>query len=92
MIASPKGTFDILPIDSKERWKSSYCWQYIEQIAVEMAHLYGFTEMRTPIFEAIDLFVRSVGKTSDIVSKEMYEFEDRAGRKMVLRPEGTALV
>jgi histidyl-tRNA synthetase len=90
MVHSPKGTFDILPQDPKEAWKSSSAWKYVETTAQNMAHFFGFLEMRTPIFESIDLFVRSVGKGSDIVSKEMYEFEDRAGRKMVLRPEGTA--
>ncbi len=79
----PKGTADILPIDSAK-------WQYVEEIARVVFSDYQFKEIRTPIFENYDLFSRSVGETSDIVSKEMYDFYDKGERHMALRPEGTA--
>ena len=82
-VNAPKGTFDILPADS---WK----WQAVEQIARQTAALYHFAEIRTPIFEHSELFHRGVGETSDIVSKETYTFDDRGGRSLTLRPEGTA--
>lgn len=89
-IPIPPGVFDILPVDSKERWRSSYLWQYIEEKIREIAHQYGFREIRTPVFERTELFLRGVGETTDIVSKEMYTFEDKGQRSMTLRPEGTA--
>jgi histidyl-tRNA synthetase len=82
-IAAPKGVLDILPGES---WK----WQTVERIAREIATLYHFAEIRTPIFEHTELFHRGVGETSDVVSKETYTFEDRGGRSITLRPEGTA--
>src|SRR3954471_24380603 len=82
-ISGPKGTEDILPSES---WK----WQAVERTAREVAELYDFREIRTPIFEHSELFHRGVGETSDIVSKEMYTFDDRGGRSITLRPEGTA--
>src|SRR5271167_694638 len=82
-INAPRGTADTLPTDS---WK----WQAVEAIAREVAGLYHFAEIRTPIFEHTELFHRGVGEGSDIVSKEMYTFDDRGGRSMTLRPEGTA--
>lgn len=82
-ITAPKGTVDILPDQS---WK----WQSIERIAREVAELYHFSEIRTPIFEHSELFHRGVGETSDIVHKETYTFEDRGGRSITLRPEQTA--
>jgi histidyl-tRNA synthetase len=82
-VNAPKGTFDILPAES---WK----WQAVERIARETAGLYHFAEIRTPIFEHSELFHRGVGETSDIVSKETYTFDDRGGRSLTLRPEGTA--
>src|SRR5687768_6588979 len=82
-INAPKGTIDILPADS---WK----WQAIERIARDVAALYHFDEIRTPVFEHTDLFHRGVGETTDIVSKETYTFTDRGGRSLTLRPEGTA--
>lgn len=92
--AQPKGTFDILPKQLKEEdsWKLVHKWQYVERIIQETAKDYGFHEIRTPIFESTDLFIRSVGDASDIVSKEMYSFEDKGGRPISLRPEGTASV
>ncbi len=88
----PPGVFDILPQDQQERWKSSYLWSYVEATIRKIAQDYGFQEIRTPLFERTELFQRSVGESSDIVSKEMYTFEDRGGRSMSLRPEGTAPV
>ncbi len=76
------GTQDILPDDS---WK----WQYIEDEMRDTAHHYGYKEIRLPTFENIDLFRRGVGDTTDIVSKEMFDFI-KGDREMVLRPEGTA--
>lgn len=86
----PPGVFDIIPDNSREKWKSSYLWSHVEQIIRETARNYGFKEIRTPLFERTELFQRSVGETSDIVSKEMYTFEDRGGRSLSLKPEGTA--
>lgn len=86
----PPGVFDIIPRNSQEAWKSSYLWAYVEEIIRGTARDYGYQEIRTPLFERTELFQRSVGETSDIVSKEMYTFEDKGGRSLSLRPEGTA--
>lgn len=88
----PPGVFDIIPFDNHEHWKSSYLWAYVEQIIRETAQDFGYQEIRTPLFERTELFQRSVGETSDIISKEMYTFEDKGGRSLSLRPEGTAPV
>ena len=90
----PKGTFDILPEQPKPQnnWKESNRWHYLEETMRQLAIDYGFKEIRTPIFEQTDLFIRGVGETSDIVSKEMYTFQDKGDRSMSLRPEGTASV
>lgn len=89
-----KGVFDILPEvpENEEKWKESFLWQYVETIAKKTAEEFGFKEIRTPIFEKTSLFQRSIGQGSDIVSKEMYTFLDKAGRSLSLRPEGTAPV
>ncbi|WP_062198833.1 histidine--tRNA ligase [Massilibacterium senegalense] len=84
-IQIPRGTQDILPEQSKQ-------WQYIEQFSRNMCGAYQYHEIRTPIFEHTELFSRGVGDTTDIVQKEMYTFEDRGGRSLTLRPEGTAAV
>lgn len=84
-IQRPKGTADLLPNDSLK-------WQYVEETAKIILGDYQFHEIRTPIFESYDLFSRGVGETSDIVSKEMYDFYDKGDRHMSLRPEGTAPV
>jgi len=91
---SPKGTFDILPTELKaeDAWRTSEKWLYVEEIMRSTAQNYGFKEIRTPIFEHTELFTRGVGETSDIVSKEMYTFLDKAERSLSLRPEGTAAV
>jgi histidyl-tRNA synthetase len=88
----PPGVFDIVPNEEKEPWRNSHLWFYVESVMRETAKQYGFLEIRTPIFERAELFNRSVGETSDIISKEMYLFEDRGGRLMALRPESTAPV
>ena len=84
-IQRPKGTADLLPDESSK-------WQYVEETAKMILGDYQFHEIRTPIFESYDLFSRGVGETSDIVSKEMYDFKDKGNRHMSLRPEGTAPV
>ena len=84
-IQSPKGTRDILPSDIQT-------WQWVEKVARSIFETYGYQEIRTPIFESTELFVRGVGDTTDIVEKEMYTFNDKANRSITLRPEGTAPV
>lgn len=79
----PKGTNDILPGESQK-------WQKIEQTARNLFAQYQFHEIRTPIFEHIEVISRSVGDTTDIVTKEMYDFHDKGDRHITLRPEGTA--
>ncbi|HEX4840351.1 MAG TPA: histidine--tRNA ligase [Rhabdochlamydiaceae bacterium] len=90
----PKGVFDILPKEPKpeDAWRVSDHWQYAEAIMRRCAADYGFKEIRTPLFERTELFVRGVGESSDIVTKEMYTFLDKGERSMTLRPEGTASV
>jgi histidyl-tRNA synthetase len=80
---SPRGTEDILPADV-------YRWHFLENTFRQLAAVYGYREIRTPTFEDTNLFLRSVGETSDIVTKEMYEFKDKGDRSMTLKPEGTA--
>ena len=79
----PKGTRDILPTETT-------VWQFMEETGRKIASLYNYREIRTPTFEDVSLYKRSVGDTSDIVSKEMYEFKDKGDRSLALRPEGTA--
>lgn len=81
--SAPRGTVDILPEDCAK-------WEKLERILRTVASNYHVKEMRTPIFEHTELFSRAVGDTSDVVTKEMYTFNDRKGRSMTLRPEGTA--
>ncbi len=88
----PTGLFDILPEDPKELWRCSHVWNYVEMIIRQTAREYGYSEIRTPIFERAEVFTRSSGEQSDIVSKEMYLFKDKGDRLMALRPEGTAPV
>ncbi|MBI5213536.1 MAG: histidine--tRNA ligase [Nitrospirae bacterium] len=78
-----KGIQDILPPDI-------HIWQKIESNAREIFQRYGFQEIRIPIIESTDVFIRSIGETTDIVEKEMYTFPDKAGRSITMRPEGTA--
>lgn len=91
-LKAPPGVFDIIPSDSKEVWKSSHLWEWLEKTMRELAKCYCLQEIRTPIFEKTELFCRVVGETSDIVTKEMYSFVDRGDRDLTLRPEGTAPV
>jgi histidyl-tRNA synthetase len=83
VIQRPRGTRDLLPPETR-------LWQAVENVAREVFGAFGADEARTPVFEATELFVRSVGETTDIVHKEMYTFPDRKGRSLTLRPEGTA--
>ena len=85
MIQAPKGTYDVLPEDS-------YKWQYLERILRDTAKTFGYREIRFPMFENTELFIRGVGDTTDVVQKEMYTFTDKGGRSISLRPEGTASV
>jgi histidyl-tRNA synthetase len=78
-----KGTQDILP-------DVVYKNQFLEQTLLEIARKFGFRELRTPVFEHTELFQRGVGETTDVVQKEMYTFDDKGGRSITLRPEGTA--
>jgi histidyl-tRNA synthetase len=91
-IPSAPGVFDIVPTAPDEQWRSSYLWNHIESVIRETARDFGYKEIRTPIFERTELFVRGVGESSDIVSKEMYTFNDKGDRSLTLRPEGTAPV
>lgn len=83
MIQKPRGTQDVLP-------KQIAVWQYIEQQLRDACTRFNYQEIRTPMFEHIELFKRGVGDTTDIVSKEMYDFFDKGNRHIALRPEGTA--
>lgn len=82
-IKAPKGTKDVLP-------QESYKWQYIENAIRRVTALAGYREIRTPVFEHTELFLRGVGDTTDIVQKEMYTFTDKSDRSITLKPEGTA--
>jgi len=83
IIQKPKGTRDILP-------DSTYKWQYVEKKVIDLLDRYNFKEIRVPVFEYTELFQRGVGETTDVVQKEMYTFDDKGGRSITLRPEGTA--
>lgn len=84
-LQKPKGTQDILPSESAK-------WQYVEAVARETFKKYNYSEIRTPMFEHYEVISRSVGDTTDIVTKEMYDFHDKGDRHITLRPEGTAPV
>jgi len=85
LTTAPRGTKDVVPSES-------YKWQYVESIARKTAEDFGFSEIRFPAFEHTELFLRGIGGTTDVVQKEMYTFEDKGGRSISLRPEGTASV
>src|ERR1700686_4123095 len=85
MIRAIKGTRDLLPPDTA-------IWNRVERIAREVFRAYNYHEIRTPILEETQLFARGVGEETDIVSKEMYSFDDRDGSSLTLRPEATASV
>jgi histidyl-tRNA synthetase len=80
---APKGTRDILPDEI-------YKWYFVEEKFRQICHQFGYHEIRIPVFEHTELFQRGVGETTDIVQKEMYTFDDKGGRSITLRPEGTA--
>jgi histidyl-tRNA synthetase len=82
---APRGTADILPEEQS-------CWRFVEHRAIALCRLYGYQRLDTPAFEDSQLFTRSIGEGTDIVTKEMYTFEDRSGNILALRPEGTAPV
>ncbi|WP_042223362.1 histidine--tRNA ligase [Oceanobacillus manasiensis] len=82
---APRGTVDLLPENTRK-------WQYAEKKIKDICDRYNFNEIRTPVFEHTEVFQRGVGDSTDIVQKEMYTFEDRGGRSLTLRPEGTASV
>ena len=84
-VQAPKGTKDMLPQDA-------YKWHFVENKFREIAKFYGMREIRTPMFEHTDLFLRGVGDTTDIVQKDMYTFNDKGNRSITLKPEGTAPV
>lgn len=83
LIQAPKGTRDILPPEI-------HSWRAVEEIFFKTLSDFGFEEIRTPVFEYTEIFLRTVGETTDIVQKEMYTFNDKGGRSLTLRPEGTA--
>lgn len=83
MINIPKGTKDVLPFES-------YKWHYVENTVKKIASDYCLNEIRTPVFEHTELFLRGVGETTDVVNKEMYTFLDKGERSITLKPEGTA--
>lgn len=83
MITKPKGTKDIYGVEAKK-------WQYVSKVIDEVMEKYNYNFIRVPVFESSELFHRGVGETTDIVTKETYDFTDRGGRNMTLRPEGTA--
>ena len=78
-----KGTADVLP-------NESYRWQYVEKVMLDTARLFGYREIRVPVFEHTEVFSRNVGDTTDVVQKEMYTFDDKGGRSITLRPDLTA--
>lgn len=83
LINGPRGTVDILPEESR-------IWRFVETVFAEACDAFGYGELRLPIFEHSELYLRGVGETTDIVQKEMYTFADRGQRSITLRPEGTA--
>lgn len=85
LVKGPRGTNDVIPSES-------YKWQYLEKKFREVCVKFGFSEIRTPVFEHTELFERGVGETTDVVQKEMYTFQDKGDRSITLKPEGTAPV
>ena len=83
MITKPKGTYDVLPSDSRT-------WVKLESTIRKICEIFNYSELRTPIFESSQTFHRDMNDTSDMVTKETYDFVDRGGRGNTLRPEGTA--
>src|SRR5437762_7838025 len=86
MAEVPPGVKGMNDIVSPEAWK----WQFLEQQASDVLEAFAYRELRTPVLEYTSLFVRSVGEVTDVVEKQMYTFDDRDGRSVSMRPEGTA--
>jgi histidyl-tRNA synthetase len=85
--------YDVLPFPpQKDAWQHTALWQHVEGVFRGVCHRFGYREIRTPIVEATELFTRNIGKGTDIVSKEMFSFQDRGERDISLKPEGTASV
>jgi len=84
-VRAPKGTADMLPDVART-------WEYLTRVAQDLFARYGYEPLYTPLFEHTEVFTRAIGEATDIVSKEMYTFEDKGGRSLTLRPEGTASV
>ena len=82
LVKAPRGTSDTLPPETSK-------WAYVEGVMREVSRRFNYQEIRTPTFEHLELFARTVGETTDIVEKEMYNFKDKTGRDLALRPEGT---
>ena len=83
MISKPKGTVDLTD-------KLARTWKYVEEVIDSVMEKYNYNYIRTPIFESTELFHRGIGDSTDIVTKETYDFKDRGDRNITLRPEGTA--
>ncbi|MBQ5348605.1 MAG: ATP phosphoribosyltransferase regulatory subunit, partial [Phascolarctobacterium sp.] len=83
LTTAPRGTKDIMPADVA-------AWRYLEDTMRKVCAQYGYKEIRTPVFEHTELFLRGIGETTDVVEKEMYTFTDRGERSLTLRPENTA--
>ena len=83
LTTAPRGTKDILPQEIEN-------WRYVEAVMRRICAQYGYKEIRTPVFEHTELFLRGIGETTDVVEKEMYTFTDRGERSLTLRPENTA--
>ena len=91
--AAPPYMYDVLPYQpAKEAWLHTAKWRYVEGVFREVCRRFGYREIRTPILEQTELFTRTIGDATDIVSKEMFTFTDRGDRSMTLKPEGTAPV
>ena len=85
MITKPKGCHDLYGIEAKK-------WKYVDKVIDALMEKYNYSYIRTPIFESTELFHRGVGESTDIVTKETYDFKDRSDRSLSLRPEGTASI
>ena len=83
MITKPKGTYDVFGLEARK-------WAKLEEVIRKVCGLFNYQEIRTPIFESSEVFHRDVNDTSDMVTKETYDFKDRSDRSITLRPEGTA--
>ena len=83
LTTAPRGTHDIMPDEVQN-------WRYLEDVVRNICEKYGYKELRTPVFEHTELFLRGIGDTTDVVEKEMYTFTDRGNRSITLRPENTA--